>query len=318
MRRFVLGLFASIGIVAVLIVIGLGVVIWRIAGSKPSLPGQHRAERRSRPRPGRGAEPGRAGPPLLFGSKPTMRDFLDALERAGDDRAGQGALRPARRRRARPRRGPGSARRDRRLPGKGKFAIAFADSFGEFGPGTRPYYLATAFDEIWLQPLGIGRPDRAAMPRRRSCAARSTGSASSPSFAHREEYKSAMNILTETEMTPPQREEIEALLASVAGPDRPRHRGGAANCPEAEVGELIDRGPFLADEAKAGAAGRPPRLSRRGDRGRRATRAGSGAEFLSPSRYLDGAGHPHRQRPDDRADLRHRPHGHAAAARPTR
>ena len=37
---------------------------------------------------------------------------------------------------------------------KGKLAIAFADSFGEFGPGTRPYYLATAFDEIWLQPMG--------------------------------------------------------------------------------------------------------------------------------------------------------------------
>ena len=37
---------------------------------------------------------------------------------------------------------------------KGKFAIAFADSFGEFGAGTRPYYLATAFDQIWLQPMG--------------------------------------------------------------------------------------------------------------------------------------------------------------------
>ena len=37
---------------------------------------------------------------------------------------------------------------------KGKFALAFADSFGEFGPGTRAYYLGSAFDEIWLQPLG--------------------------------------------------------------------------------------------------------------------------------------------------------------------
>ena len=37
---------------------------------------------------------------------------------------------------------------------KGKVAIAFADTFGEGGPGTRPYYLATACDEIWLQPLG--------------------------------------------------------------------------------------------------------------------------------------------------------------------
>ena len=36
----------------------------------------------------------------------------------------------------------------------GKPAVAFAETFGEFGPGNRGYYLATAFDEIWLQPSG--------------------------------------------------------------------------------------------------------------------------------------------------------------------
>ena len=99
---------------------------------------------------------------IVFGSKPTMRDFLDALERAGDDarvkglyaRLGQDALALA----------TVQEIRDA-IPAfraKGKFAIAFTESFGEFGPGTRSYYLATAFDEIWLQPLGIGRADRAA------------------------------------------------------------------------------------------------------------------------------------------------------------
>src|SRR5437879_2583071 len=37
---------------------------------------------------------------------------------------------------------------------KKKFAIAFSETFGEFGPGNSPYYLATAFDQVWMQPSG--------------------------------------------------------------------------------------------------------------------------------------------------------------------
>src|SRR5262245_18327698 len=40
------------------------------------------------------------------------------------------------------------------LRAAGKFAIAYADTFGEFGGGTVPYYLACAFDQIWLAPPG--------------------------------------------------------------------------------------------------------------------------------------------------------------------
>ena len=36
----------------------------------------------------------------------------------------------------------------------GKPAVAWTESFGEVGPGTVPYYLATAFDEVWVQPSG--------------------------------------------------------------------------------------------------------------------------------------------------------------------
>ena len=36
----------------------------------------------------------------------------------------------------------------------GKPAYAFAETFGEFGPGNGGYYLATAFDRIYLQPSG--------------------------------------------------------------------------------------------------------------------------------------------------------------------
>ena len=91
---------------------------------------------------------------LLAGAKPTLRDFLDAIEAAGNDprvkvllaRVGDDELGLARVQEVRD--------AIAAFRSKGKLALAFADSFGEFGPGTRPYYLATAFDEIWLQPMG--------------------------------------------------------------------------------------------------------------------------------------------------------------------
>ena len=43
----------------------------------------------------------------------------------------------------------------KRFRASGKFAIASADSFGELSSGNEGYYLATAFDEINLQPVGL-------------------------------------------------------------------------------------------------------------------------------------------------------------------
>ena len=51
-------------------------------------------------------------------------------------------------------------------------------------------------------------------------------------------------------MTGPQREETEALLNSVSG-QIVRGIAAARQLSETQVGELIDRGPLLADEAKA-------------------------------------------------------------------
>ena len=289
MRRFVLGLFTAIGIVTVLAFIGGGVAVWRLAASGPTLSDTIvlRAELGAGLATGAGEDPLSE---LVFGGKQTLRDFLDALERAGNDarvkglyaRLGGDALGLATCQEVR------DAIRDFRA--KGKFAIAFTDSFGEFGPGTRPYYLATAFDEIWLQPLGsvglIGLHSdipffRGALDRLGIL----------PSFAHREEYKTAMNSLTETAMTPPQREEIEDLLRATSG-QIVRGIASARKLSEAQVSGLIDRGPLVADEAKA--AGLIDRIGYRDEAITRAReRAGSGAELTSLSRYLDGAGRPH-------------------------
>src|SRR3990170_955441 len=42
----------------------------------------------------------------------------------------------------------------RRFRERGKRAVCWSESYGEMGPGNVPYFLATAFDEIWLQPSG--------------------------------------------------------------------------------------------------------------------------------------------------------------------
>ena len=81
--------------------------------------------------------------------------------------------------------------------------MAYAETFGEFGPANNSYYLAAAFDQIYLQPSGdVGL----------------TGVILETPFVkgtlgklglgfrgdHRYEYKNALNTFTETKYTAPQ------------------------------------------------------------------------------------------------------------------
>ncbi len=294
MRRFLLGLLAAIGLMAVLFVVGVGTAIWYLADTRPSLPQAIVVTADLNRGLAAGASQ-EALSELVFGGAPTLRDFLDAVERAGEDarvkalyvHIADDAL------------GLATCQEVRdaiaAFRAKGKFALAFSESFGEFGPGTRPYYVATAFDEIWLQPLGsvglIGL--RAEVPFLRGTLDRL---GIKPSFSHREQYKTAMNSLTETAMTAPQREEIESLLSSASG-QIVRGIAASRNLPEGQIGELIDRAPLFADEAKE--AKLVDRIGYRDEAVARAReRAGSGGvELMSLSRYLEGAGRPHKSGP---------------------
>lgn len=95
----------------------------------------------------------------------------------------------------------------------GKPAVAWTESFGEGGQGTVPYYLATAFDEIWLQPSGdlaiTGVSVQAVFIRG---ALDKAGVI--PQFGKRREYKTAADTFTEKEMTEPAREMASRLAAS--------------------------------------------------------------------------------------------------------
>jgi protease IV len=292
MRRWLVGFFAAIGLLSVLAVIAVVVLVIRLQPRTPSLSANvilsvdfNR---------GLAEAPGRQGwRRLLLGSKPSLRDVLDALDAGAGDPRVKGLL---------ARLGGGDAiglaqiqeLRDAiaAFRAHGKFAIAYADSFGEFGAGTRPYYLASAFDQIWLQPMGslglTGLLSEATFVR---------GTLDmlgiAPEFDHRGQFKTAANVLTETQMTPPQREEVEDLLKSISG-QIVDGIAEARKVPAAAVRDAIDRAPLLSGEALA--AKLVDRLGYREEAIAAAHRlAGSDAETVTLATYLDGAGRPYRR-----------------------
>ena len=101
-----------------------------------------------------------------------------------------------------------------RFRASGRFAFAFSESFGELGPGDRSYYIASAFDRIWLQPVGlVGLTGLSASVPFARGALDELGV--EPELRHREEYKSFMNTFTERGFTEPHREMMEALVGDL-------------------------------------------------------------------------------------------------------
>lgn len=183
----------------------------------------------------------------LHGDGPTVLDVVSALERAADDDRVVGLVAKV------GNHGMGLARvqeiRDavKRFRESGKPAVAWAETFGEVGPGNASYYLATAFDEIHLQPSGdVGL----------------TGLRTETSFLrdaldslnvrvegdHRHEYKNAFNTFVDTAYTEAHREATTAVMESQF---RQMVRGIAEGrgLDTATVTDHFDRGLFLGEEA---------------------------------------------------------------------
>jgi protease IV len=130
----------------------------------------------------------------------------------------------------------------------GKLTFAWAETFGEFSAGNVPYYLATAFETICLQPSGDLGLTGIAMERYFLRGALDQLGVDYQ-VAKRYEYKSAAEQLTERHFSEPAREETERLAVSITEQltDAIAERRGLA---VAKVRELIDRGPFLAEQAR--------------------------------------------------------------------
>jgi protease-4 len=129
----------------------------------------------------------------------------------------------------------------------GKLTVAWTETFGEFGRGTLPYYLATAFERIYLQPSGdlsltgvaVEEPffrdalDKLGVQLR---------------LDKRHEYKTAVNNALERSFTPEHREATKRITASVSK-QIVAGIAAARDLPEDKVRELIDRAPLLGPEA---------------------------------------------------------------------
>jgi protease-4 len=227
---------------------------------------------------------------FLMNERPTVRDVVDALDRGAEDdrvvgmvaRIGAAPLGMAKVQEIR--------EAVQRFRAHKKFAIAYAETFGEFGPGNGAYYLATAFDQIYLQPSGdIGL----------------TGIIMETPFVkgtlaklgmtfhgdHRYEYKNALNTLTETKYTSPHKEAMTAIMTSWFNQMKEGICQARQIAPE-KFQAMVDGGPYLGKEAVDaklvdGVAYRDQVYTQA------RSKAGARAQFLYLGKYLDRAGHPH-------------------------
>src|SRR5271165_6934556 len=130
-----------------------------------------------------------------------------------------------------------------------KTTVAWAESFGEFSASNVQYYLATAFEKVWLQPSGDLGLTGIAVER---VFLRGLLDKAGADFqvAKRHEFKSAAEQLTETRFSEPARQATKRMTDSVTEQlvlAIAERRGLSKE----KVGELIDAGPFLASRALA-------------------------------------------------------------------
>lgn len=174
----------------------------------------------------------------------------------------------------------------------GKPTYAFGETYGEFGPGNGGYYLATAFDQIYLQPSGdVGLTGmiyespfvRGLLDKLEVV----------PQLDQRMEYKNAMNFYTDEAYNEAFRTAMQALLDSRFG-QLVRGIAEAREIAESDVVALIERGPFLGPEALA--AGLVDELVYRDEAMDRIDEVvGQEVEYYDLSRYLAGAGRRNRK-----------------------
>ena len=183
--------------------------------------------------------------------KPTMRDVVEALERAtGDDRvrglvAHLGPWQP----------NLAQAHELRtavtRLRASGRRTVAWTESFGELGPGNTGYHLASAFEEVWLQPTGevglVGLTAQAVFLR-----GTLDKIGEQPQVSQRYEYKTAADTFVADGMTEPHREMLARLVESGM---------------ETVVGDVADARGLTTDQVRAAVEVAPLSAAEAVDRG---------------------------------------------------
>ena len=227
---------------------------------------------------------------LMMKGQTTVRDVVDTLERAANDKRVAGIVVRV------GASGMGMAEaqeiRDavQNFRSKGKFAYAWAETFGEWSPGSNSYYLASAFDQVYLQPsgdvnlTGIMMQGQFVKGTLDKLGVRFRGD-------QRYEYKNAMNTFTETKFTPAHKEAMEKVMNSWYG-QIVRGISQSRNIPEDQLRVLVDKAPFYGQEALD--AKLVDGLKYRDEvYGEAKKKAGNDAELLYAHKYLERAGRPH-------------------------
>ncbi|MBJ6760784.1 signal peptide peptidase SppA [Myxococcaceae bacterium JPH2] len=288
MKRFFIGALACIGALSILFFIGIVGLLVLASSSKPSVPSNLVLELDlDQPLPEHVLDESFAG---AFGKRPTtVRDVVEALEKAGSDPRVKSVVARVG--------SPGSAAQAQELRdavqafrAKGKRAVAYADSLGESGNGTGAYYLASAFDEIYIQPSGDVALTGISIetPFARDAFAKF---GVVPRFSKRAEYKNAVDTYTEQDYTAPHREATDGFTSSLYG-QIVRGVAEGRKMTEAQVRDLIDHAPYFGKEALEAKLvdGLRYRDEVYDDLKKQ---AGEGAQLLYADKYLERAGRPH-------------------------
>src|SRR5512143_1325600 len=184
---------------------------------------------------------------ILMSDRLRVRDVVETLQKASGDDRGKGLV--ARVGQSKMRRAQVQEVRDAVIAFRaaGKPALCYAETFGEAGPGNSSYYLATAFDAVYLQPSGDvgltgliyeqpffrGTLDKLGII---------------PRLDGRKEYKSFRYQFTERKYLAPHREAVTRVMESQFG-QMVRGIADSRKLSEEHVRSLIDRGPFIGQEA---------------------------------------------------------------------
>ena len=129
----------------------------------------------------------------------------------------------------------------------GKLTYAFAPSYGEFGSGNRTYFLASTFENIWLQPVGAVSLTGISMESPFGKTALDKIGVKAD-FMQREEYKSFMDMATRDDFAEPVKANMQSILNSISeqlATGIADNRGVKVE----QIHDLMARGPFTDEEA---------------------------------------------------------------------
>ncbi len=260
MRRYLVGLLATVGALTLLLIAGVIAVLMSGPFSAKPLPRSMVLSLDLRNLP-----PEAASTDLLHGGLfRNSRDLVDVVQllwqaaddprviglfvEIGDGQAGLARVQELRQAIA-------------NFRGKGKFAVGFAESLGGNGSHVGDYYLAAALEQLWLQPSGGFAVTGLAVETPFFKGALDKLGVSIEG-GRRYEYKSAPDSVLETSYSGPARENLQKLLGSLFDQfvgDVARDR----RLEPAQVRRLIDAAPFDAERARTD--GLVDRIGYRGD-----------------------------------------------------